>query len=498
MTMKRKQSESEEKPSETNGTLSINDEDLSIKKKRKITLMNGVGLIIGTIIGSGIFVSPTGVFRSTGSVGASILIWCLSGVFSTLGALCYAELGTSITRSGGDYAYIYTAFGPLAGFLRLWVAILIIRPTTQTIVALTFAQYAVKPFFPDCEPPEDACRLLAAVCLCLLTAINCLSSRWSMRIQDIFTIAKLLALVGVILIGLYYLIWLEKVEHFENAWDGEYNPASIALAFYSGLFAFGGWNYLNFVTGELKDPYTNLPRAIWIAMPMVTIVYVLANIAYFIVLSKGEILSSPAVAVSFGNITIPEVSWLIPIFVALSCFGGVNGVIFTSGHLFRTGAQDGHLPDIFSFLHVQKKTPIPSLIFSCVTSLAMLLVSDVFILINYFSQILWFSVAACIAGMLWLRYKEPDMPRPIKVNIFIPVTFLMCCAFLIIFPIPTYPWNTIIGVIIVLSGIPVYYLFIKNATSGSYAIYSETITRFLQKMISVTYSADDEEEPRDK
>lgn len=134
--------------------------------ERKITLFNGVALIVGTIIGSGIFVSPTGVFQSTQSVGVSLLVWILSGLLSTLGALCYAELGCSITRSGGDYAYIFAAFGPLAGFLRLWVALLIIRPTTQAIVAITFAQYAAKPFFLDCEPPHDAVRLLAALCLC--------------------------------------------------------------------------------------------------------------------------------------------------------------------------------------------------------------------------------------------------------------------------------------------------------------------------------------------
>ncbi|KAK9737189.1 Amino acid permease [Popillia japonica] len=466
---------------ETNGTSALtgsSDVDASggdaVKLKRKITLLNGVGLIVG-------------VYKETESVGVSIIVWCLSGLFSTLGALCYAELGTSITRSGGDYAYIYAAFGPLAAFLRLWMAVLIIRPTTQTIVALTFAQYAAKPFFPECDPPEDAVRLLAAACLCILTAINCISVRWTMRVQDLFTVAKLIALIAIILIGAYHLMVLGKVEHFENAFDGKYNPTALAFAFYSGLFAFGGWNYLNFVTEELKDPYRNLPRAIWIALPLVTAVYVLANVAYFVILPKEEILSSPAVAVSFGHHTLKGVIWIIPIFVSLSCFGGVNGVLFTSARLFMTGSQEGHLPDLFSFVHVTKLTPIPSLIFTCITSLVMLLVSDVFILINYYSQILWFSVAASISGMLWLRYKKPDMPRPIKVNLIIPVLFLLCCAFLIILPIPMQPWNTAIGVGITLSGIPFYYLCVKSRKSEAYNVFSSGIAKTIQKVFNVTY-----------
>ncbi len=137
-----------------------------VELKATLGLVQGCTVIVGSIIGSGIFIAPGGVLQGTGSINMALVIWLLSGLFSMVGAYCYAELGCMIRKPGGDYTYILDTFGPFVGFIRLWTECLVVRPCTITIVALTFAKYAAKPMFPECEPPDDSVRLLAAICIC--------------------------------------------------------------------------------------------------------------------------------------------------------------------------------------------------------------------------------------------------------------------------------------------------------------------------------------------
>ncbi|KAH1017783.1 hypothetical protein HUJ05_008380 [Dendroctonus ponderosae] len=220
------------------------DEEITLKPK--MTLINGITVIVGSIIGSGIFVSPSGVLKNTGSVNVSLLVWTISGVFSMkktkpskVGAYCYAELGTMIRKSGADYAYIMETFGPFMAFIRLWIECMIVRPCSQAIVALTFSQYVMKPLFVDCDPPDNAARLLAACCIFVLTFVNCYDVRWATRVQDVFTYAKLLALFIIIAAGIYQLYQ----GHYSNFSfiNTKTEVTSLALSFYSGLFAYNGW-----------------------------------------------------------------------------------------------------------------------------------------------------------------------------------------------------------------------------------------------------------------
>lgn len=227
--------------------------------RHKLSLERGVGLlgavsfIAGTMIGSGIFISPQYVLSVIGSPGASLIIWGCCGVLAMLGGLCYAELGTVIPESGGEYVYMLRTTGQVTAFVFVFSFVNVMRPASATGIALSVAEYVVAPFFGDCAPPQLLVKCVAAGCILTLALVNCLSVRTATLIQVICTGVKLLALIAIALGGCVMLFHGEtgSIASLEGTNVG---VKSIGIAFYQGLWSYDGWNTLNFLTEELKEP----------------------------------------------------------------------------------------------------------------------------------------------------------------------------------------------------------------------------------------------------
>ncbi|VDK34206.1 unnamed protein product [Gongylonema pulchrum] len=281
----------------------------------------------------------------------------------------------------------------------------------------------------------------------LLALINCMSMKFVTFVQNFFTVAKLAALALIIVTGIILLIHGDPYrDSFEDVWEGsKWEPGEIALAFYSGLWAYNGWNYLNFITEELINPTRNLPLAIAISCCICTIVYGMTNVAFYAGISPDQLLASNAVAVDFADHYYGIFAWIMPVLVAFSCFGTVNGIMLTSSRLFYVAGRYGHMPRVLSFINPHLNTPIPAVLFTAVLSCAYLLLSDnIYTLINYVQIVNFLAIGVAIAGLLYLRVKQPPKkyPRPLQVNLFWPILFLFGCIFLVVFPIYQAPVDT--------------------------------------------------------
>jgi len=455
-----------------------------LKLKAEMTLLNGCTVIVGCIIGSGIFVSPTGVLQSTGSVNMSIVVWTICGLFTMIGAYCYAELGCMIKKSGADYAYILTALGPFPAFVRLWIECIIVRPCSAAIQSLTFALYILKPFFPECEPPDSSMRLLAAACICVLCFINCTDVKWANKVQDYFTYAKVLALLVIIGTG---LVQLARGRTTNFSWQGtQTDPTVLALSFYSGLFAYTGWNYLNFIIEEMKDPVRDLPRAIAFSCVSCLVIYVLTIVAFHTTLDTNEVLGSEAVAVTFAGVLYGRAAWIIPVFVACSTFGAVNGTLLTSSRLFFAGAREGQMPKVLTMIQADRATPIPSVLCITLLSLLYLTSSNISVLMNYLGFTTWLSIGAAVFCLPYLRWTQPDLPRPIKIHLAFPFIYLTMTLVITLLPMIAQPVETGIGLAMILTAVPVYIVFIQWKGKPSWlARLTVLSTENLQRLLMV-------------
>uniref|UniRef100_A0A3B4V2E1 b(0,+)-type amino acid transporter 1 n=1 Tax=Seriola dumerili TaxID=41447 RepID=A0A3B4V2E1_SERDU len=451
--------------------------------KREVGIIGAVSFIAGTMMGSGIFISPQYVLSTIGSPGASLIVWACCGFIAMLGGLCYAELGTVIPESGGEYIYMLRTAGKVVAFMFVFSFIIVMRPASATGIALSFAEYVVAPFYEGCIPPQLVVKCVAAGGIMMLAIVNCLSVRLATSIQVMSMVVKVLAM-AVIALGGVVMLFQGNTQNFDNSFDGtNVGVSSIGIAFYQGLWSYDGWNTLNYLTEELKHPEVNLPRAVVIAISLVTGLYLLVNVSYLTVMTPKELMSSSAVAVTWGNKVLGSWGWIMSVAAALSAFGSLNGTFFSGGRVCFVAAREGHMPDILSMAHVRRLTPSPALIFTTIVSLVVLIPGDFQSIVNFFSFTAWFFYAITLSGLLYLKIKKPELPRPYRVPIILPILVLIAAIFLVLAPIIDNPQIEYLYVtLFIFSGIIIYIPFIHYKLCPSLLT---KLTVFLQLFLEV-------------
>ncbi|KAL1963154.1 hypothetical protein VTN77DRAFT_8587 [Rasamsonia byssochlamydoides] len=472
--------------------------DGSLEKHKSLTYLNGLSLIVGLIIGSGIFSSPSQVNANAGSPGASLIVWAVAGLLAWTGAASYAELGGAIPLNGGAQMYLSKIFGELMGFLFAWCAVFVLKPGSAAIIAIIFGEYVVRAVVgAEVELVNPWINKgVGLLGLFIVTFLNCVSTRLGTRLGDIFMLFKFVALLGVTVTGIVVaatglssqgkasqdwknISWFEGTSTDISGW---------AVALYAGLWAFDGWDNTNYVTGEFKNANRDLPRVIHTAMPLVIICYLLANVSYFFVLPLSTIDKSNTVAVQFGaKVFGPVGALILALVVSASCFGALNATIFTSGRLVYVAGKEGYLPSMFGKIGFGKSdnmtgsrlqhrswfrktlsrlfgddigigyTPINAMLFNAVLSAAYVAVGEFGTLVTFYGVAGYTFYFLTVLGLIVLRIREPHLERPYRTWITTPIIFCCVSLFLLSRAVIAEPLQTLIAVGFAAAGIPVYF-----------------------------------------
>ncbi|XP_005008781.2 solute carrier family 7 member 13 [Cavia porcellus] len=460
-------------------------EDKKIHLKRELGYFWGTSFIIINIIGAGIFVSPKGVLEhSAMNVGISLCIWAACAVLSLTFSLCSAEIGITFPYSGAQYCFIKRCYGPLVAFLRLWTNLF----TGAGIVAsqaLLLAEYSIQPFFPSCSVPKLPMKCMALAMLWVVGILNCRGVKEATWLQAVSTMIKVSILSLISLSGMFMLVRgkAENVGRLQNAFDAEV-PAvyQIVEAVFQGYFAFSGGGCLTNVAGELKKPRVTIPKCLFTAFPVVTVLYLLVNISYMTVLTPREILSSDAVAITWTDRVIPQLTWFIPFAISASLFSNLlTNVLQTSRMLYIAGQQD-QLPLLFKTLNIHS-SPLICVLLNIIMGSIAIVVTNLIELINYLYFVISIWTVLSMIGLLKLRYQEPNLHRHFKVlTPFILITMAINLSMVLIPLVKSPKMHYIYVLLFLFSGllfyIPLTYFKLK-------LVWFEKLTCYLQLFFNV-------------
>ncbi len=431
---------------------------------RRLGLWSAIAVVIGITIGSGIFRTPASVTNRLPGPLPLFGVWIAGGVVALCGALTLAEVAGAFPDTGGIYVFIRNAWGRLPAFLFGWAELAIIRAAALGAIATTFAEYLlrVSGFDPTVAPYDGWVHYVAAIAIAVVAALNYVGVRWGSLIQNVTTVAKYFGLLFIIVVAI--AVGLPKTGgHFTPVSPpGSFSIAPFGLALVSVLWAYDGWADLAFISGEVKDPERNLPRALIFGTIAVVVIYLLANVAYLGVMSVDEIRHSKLVAADVAlRLVGPVGVTFVSITVMLSTLGTLNGSILTNPRVFFAMSADGMLFKKISAVHPRFETPYVAIALAAVLGI-------IFVLLRTFEQLADTFVTAILpfyalgVASIFIFRRRAGYKPPFRAPLypFAPILFVVASAYLLgnalIDDSSRWPTLAIFGVILV--GVPVYYL----------------------------------------
>jgi len=447
-------------------------------------LVDATTLVMGSMIGSGIFIVSSDVARQVKSPGLLILCWAIGAVLTIIAALSYGELAAAMPHAGGQYIYLREAFGPLWGFLYGWTLFLVIQTGTIAAVAVAFAKYAGI-FFPSVSASNylvgsgrlgvSTQQLLAIAVILLLTFVNTLGIRTGALIQNVFTFAKVASLLG--LVGLGFLLGRNPsaiAANFHDFWrNSSWSWGTLALvgtAMVGPLFSADAWNNVTFTAGEVRNPKSNLPLSLGVGCGIVSLLYVACNFVYLSVLTLPQIQTAPEDRVATAVVSAmfgPIATSLMAIAIMISTFGCSNGMILSGARVYYTMARHGLFFKRAGRLDPQRHTPVFALAVQGVWTALLTLSGQYNDLLDYviFAVLLFYILT--IAGLFRLRHTQPDLERPYRAigYPFLPAFYIAAATLIEFFLLVNKPTFTVRGLILVLLGVPVYFLWRRKGSN---------------------------------
>lgn len=427
-----------------------------LEKFKHVGFLSGFGFVVSLQVGGGIFSTPSRVNVHVGSVGASLVVWLVSGILVWTGASSYAELGGAIPLNGGEQAYLQHIYGDLAGFLYSFTAVLVLKPSSAAIISMICADYVNRASFADPQPWVS--KGIAIVVIVLVSAINVVGARSATRTNNVLLFVKLSAILGVTVAGLVVMASGRGQQWTAGIWTNTAtNGGEWAIALYAGLWAFDGWNNANFIVAELRNAKRDLPRIVHSAMPTVILAYILANIAFFSVLTLEEIDSNDAIALAFGRAILGGLGGtLLAIAVALSCLGALNSTVFTAARLVHASAKQGYLPPFFAALS-RWNTPMRAVLLQMVLAMVYIIVGTFEPLVTFYGVAGYFFYFFTVLAVLVLRFTRPELERPYRTWITTPIIFCCVALFLLTRGVFSAPVEALCAGAFILLGVPIYY-----------------------------------------